>query len=405
MSIYIVRSKSLSGSLVSASFSGNLGSINRQSQINEVLALRMSDPGDQEIRRWMSDPQNHKGNMISHGESSTPVTGTVLLDMTQEQAAQLTKDVPDALILRDQPIELIRPRRNQLLTSINQVSTSDLWHLQAIGLQAARSDGFQGTGAGVTVAVLDTGIDASHTELAGKVSDMVAFDVQNWQAVPQAVSTDTSGHGTHVAGLICGNQVGVAPGAKVVNGMMIPNGRGNVSDFILALEWAAQRPEVQIVNMSAGILGYLPEMREAVTGLMAVGVLFVCATGNEGPDRTRSPGNYIEALSVGASNREGKIAAFSSSGTLIANNHQYGVPDLVAPGEAVFSSAVGGNYEAWDGTSMATPVVSGVAALILEKFPTISQADLQEAILSSCHVLSAPSGRQGRGLVQVGAVL
>jgi subtilisin family serine protease len=233
MSIYIVRSKSLSGSLVSASFSSNLGSFNRQSQINEVLALRMSDPGDQEIRRWMSDPQNHKGSMISHGERSTSVTGTVLLDMTQEQAAQLIKDVPDAMILRDQPIELIRPRRNQLLASINQVSASDLWHLQAIGLQAARSNGFQGTGAGVTVAVLDTGIDASHPELAGKVSDMVSFDVPNWQAVPQAVSTDTSGHGTHVAGLICGNQVGVAPGAKVVNGMMIPNGHGNVSDFIL----------------------------------------------------------------------------------------------------------------------------------------------------------------------------
>jgi len=186
---------------------------------------------------------------------------------------------------------------------------------------------------------------------------------------------------------------------------MIPNRRGRISDFVLALEWVATQPEVQIVNMSAGIPGYLPEMREFVANLMAVGVLLVCATGNEGRNRTRSPGNYIEPVSVGATNRRNRVAGFSSGGTLIADNHQYVVPDLVAPGDDVYSSVMGGGYEAWDGTSMATPIVSGVAALILEKYPGITIDDLVEELLSTCQDLGQPADRQGEGLVQVQAAL
>ena len=178
-----------------------------------------------------------------------------------------------------------------------------------------------------------------------------------------------------------------------------------LSDFVLALEWAASRPEVQIVNMSAGIPGYLPEMREPVADLLAVGLLPVIATGNEGRNRTRSPGNYNEVLSIGASNKRNRVASFSSGGTLVADNHQYVVPDLVAPGQAVYSSVMGGGYESWDGTSMATPIVAGVAALILEKHPGLSVPDLQEALLSTCRDLGQTEDRQGAGLVQVKAAV
>ena len=186
---------------------------------------------------------------------------------------------------------------------------------------------------------------------------------------------------------------------------MIPGGFGNLSDFVLALEWAATQPEVQIVNMSAGIRGYLPEMREPVADLLAVGVLPVIATGNEGRNRTRSPGNYNEVLSIGASNRQSRIASFSSGGTLIADNHQYWVPDLVAPGESVYSSVMGGGYESWNGTSMATPIASGVAALILEKYPAMTVFDLRETLLTTCRDLGFSGDRQGAGLVQVKAAV
>lgn len=157
--------------------------------------------------------------------------------------------------------------------------------------------------------------------------------------------------------------------------------------------------------MSAGLPGYFPEMRAAVAGLLAVGVLPVFATGNEGRNRTRSPGNYIEPISVGATNRQNRVASFSSSGVLVSDNHQYIVPDLVAPGESVYSSVMGGSYQAWDGTSMATPIVSGIAALILEKYPHITVTNLVEKLFDTCQDIGQPPLRQGQGLVQVQAAL
>lgn len=186
---------------------------------------------------------------------------------------------------------------------------------------------------------------------------------------------------------------------------MIPNGIGMTSDFISAIEWAGRRPDVQIVNLSAGIVGFTPAMRFVVEGLLAVGVLPVCAVGNEGRNRTRSPGNYIEVVSVGASNIDNRIAGLSGGGTLNVENQQYTVPDLVAPGAGVYSSVMGGGYEAWQGSSMATAIVSGVAALILEKHPDITVLDLTEELLSRCKDLAQPVDRQGMGLVQVNAAL
>jgi subtilisin family serine protease len=157
--------------------------------------------------------------------------------------------------------------------------------------------------------------------------------------------------------------------------------------------------------MSAGIPGFYPEMQVAVEGAKAAGVICVFATGNEGSNRTRSPGNYIDPISVGAINSKNLVAGFSSSGTLVVDNHQYSVPDFVAPGVQVYSCVTGGGYEAWDGTSMATPIVSGVAALVLEKYPDITVPDLIEALLSTCKDLHLPTDRQGRGLVQAKAAL
>ena len=189
---------------------------------------------------------------------------------------------------------------------------------------------------------------------------------------------------------------------------MLPQGKGNYTDFIIALEWAGLRADIQIVNVSAGLPGYLEEMRGAVADALATGIFLVFAVGNEGRNRTRSPGNYIEGLSVGAAaERSGKyvVPGFSGGGTLRVDHHQYDVPDLVAPGKGVYSSVAGGGYQAWDGTSMATPIVAGVAALILEKYPDITVLELEEELLSTCLDLGLPSTRQGRGLVQVTAAL
>jgi subtilisin family serine protease len=406
VSIYIVWPKTSVAARSLALHSRKLAAASRGAQINEIFSLRVEDPVQQEIHHWVADAQSREVKPITKSEADTQITGTTIVEMPDEEAERMRQELPDVLVLRDGPVELIQPRRAETAARRKEsVSARDLWHLKAIGLEAARKQGFEGAGAAATVAVLDTGIDATHPDLDGRVAGAYTFDVPAWEAAPMTPSQDTDGHGTHVAGLICGKKVGVAPGAEVLSGVMIPHGHGNISDIVLALEWVATRPEVQIVNMSAGIPGYVAEMRQIVADLIAAGVLLVCATGNEGRNRTRSPGNYIEPISVGATNRRNRVAGFSSGGTLITENHQYTVPDLVAPGDDVYSSVMGGGYEAWDGTSMATPIVSGVAALILEKYPEITMADLVEELLATCEDLGQSADRQGEGLVQVQATL
>ncbi|MGB0384423.1 MAG: S8 family peptidase [Ardenticatenaceae bacterium] len=406
MSIYIVRPKLTFERLSVGLISVKLAPESREAQINAVFSARSQNPVRQDIQSWVADAESRGVTLISKNERDTPVTGTTIVKMSDSEAQRMRQELPNALVVRDRPIELIQPRRHKTKTvTADKIQVSDLWHLKAIGLEAARKQGFSGMGAGVTIAVLDTGIDPTHPELDQSVTGAYTFDLAQWKAEPMVSGHDTDGHGTHVAGLICGKKVGVAPGSKVISGVMIPHALGSLATFTLALEWAAKRPEVQIVNMSAGLAGYFPEMRTAVTGLLDVGVLPVFATGNEGRNRTRSPGNYIEPLSVGASNGQNRVASFSSGGVLVSNNHQYIVPDLVAPGEGVYSSRMGGGYEAWDGTSMATPIVSGVAALILEKYPDITVTNLVEKLLDTCQDLGQPAERQGQGLIQVKAAL
>lgn len=404
MSIYIVQPRSPLANSTIELISTRLAPASRQAQVEKILALRREDPVDQDIQRWIKESLPHGVTRISDDDQRGGISSMTVVAMPDTEAERMRQELPDILVVRDRPLDLIHPRQSAVASTAT-ITTSDLWHLQAIGLEAARAQGFTGTGQGITVAVLDTGVDATHPELMGKVSAAYSFDVAQWQVHRLENAEDTHGHGTHIAGIIGGKTIGVAPGVDIVSGTMLPSGQGRLSDFVLALEWVGTQPEIQIVNMSAGIAGYLPEMRPAVETLVTVGVLPIIAVGNEGRNRTRSPGNYIEVVSVGAMNREQRVASFSGSGTLVAENHQYIVPDLVAPGEQIYSSIVGGGYAAWDGTSMATAVVSGVAALMLEKHPDITVTDLEEALLLTCTDLGMPADRQGRGLIQVRALV
>ncbi len=405
MGIYIIRPK---GRLLEREFTpflqvrGRMQPEERVKQIDEIVLERSKDPVRRELRRYIDKSKSVRD--LPSDKAATSVTGTSIVEMSEEQAEKMRKELPDVAIIPDLPLELIPPNR-VANSATGRLTPAKLWHQKAIGLPTARKKGLTATGVGITVAVLDTGIDASHPEFDGRIGEAYTFDVAAWSPVAMVPSKDTQGHGTHVAGLICGKKVGVAPGAKVLSGVMLPGGRGHLSDFIIALEWAASRPEVQIVNISAGIRGYLPEMHQALADLLAVGVLPVVATGNEGRNKTRSPGNYVEVLSVGSVDHENYVSTFSSSGTIIADNHLYTVPDLVAPGEGVYSCVKAGDYEAWDGTSMATPIVAGIAALVLQAYPTMTVMDLMEEIISGCKDLDEEEVRQGHGLVQAGAAL
>ena len=318
--------------------------------------------------------------------------------MDDELAEQMVDELRDVTLIADRAVELIRPHISTLKV-YKKPRLEDLWHKKAVGLLPKNPR--KPTARSITIAVLDTGIDASHEELVGRVRASHSFDLDATLGEMDH-SIDTHGHGTHVAGLICGKTIGVAPGVEILSGVIIPNGTGRLSGFLLGLEWAGQNPKVDIVNISAGFPGFDPALREAMNGVLAAGALPVVAVGNEGRNRTRSPGNYVDVLSVGAVSQQLLVSRFSGGGSLIVDYHQYSVPQVVAPGEGVCSCVMGGGYEAWDGTSMAAPIVSGVAALILQEVGDLTVIELREELISRCTRLNDDPIRQGFGLVQIG---
>ncbi|MDF5738918.1 MULTISPECIES: S8 family peptidase [unclassified Nostoc] len=402
MSVYIIRPKATSLARSLKLGFRKFTPESRKAQVAEVVNFWQEDPVHQQIEDWLEDAQKNTSEVAKYLDYSG-ITGASVVEMPDEEAQRIREELPNVLILRDQPIELIQPQRNA--DTKDEITKNELWHLDAIALNIARQNGFTGTGKSITIAVLDTGIDSTHSELQGRVTESYSFNDRSKQ-IQLITSQDTDGHGTHVAGLICGKQVGVAPETKLIDGLLIPRGTGNLSNFVMWLDWLALRVDVNIANISAGLPTYAYEMSDVIDTLLAVGILPVCAVGNNGRNNTRTPANCRSSVSVGATNFNSKVAGFSGSGRISVNNHSYDVPSLVAPGEGVYSSVQGGGYEAWDGTSMATPIVSGVAALILEKYSKqIPVLDLIDGLLTSCQDLGHDKERQGKGLIQVTAAL
>ncbi|WP_162907154.1 S8 family peptidase [Allorhizocola rhizosphaerae] len=285
-----------------------------------------------------------------------------------------------------------------------------------IGAPAAWQSGY--TGAGVTVAVLDSGIDTTHPDLAGAV--VGERDFTGSATGPR----DLLGHGTHVAGIITGDGTasggryqGVAPDATLLNAKVLrDDGFGRESWLIAGMEWAVAEG-ARIVSMSLGASFGTPAdpMAEAVDRLTRqTGTLFVVAAGNSGPgeDTINSPGTADLALTVGAVDGQDAVAGFSSRGP---RQSRAGIkPDLMAPGVGVVSAlapgsliakrepVVDGHYVALSGTSMATPHVSGAAALLVSQHPDWRAERLKGVLMGSATALDGASVHtQGTGRVDV----
>ncbi|MFH8434612.1 S8 family serine peptidase [Streptomyces sp. NPDC018007] len=280
-----------------------------------------------------------------------------------------------------------------------------------IGAPEAWRAGYDGKG--TTVAVLDTGVDATHPDLAGKLGD-----VRNFTTDPTA--NDGHGHGTHVASTIAGSgaasdgsRKGVAPGTRLLVGKVLEDsGAGSYSAIIAGMEWAA-RAGADVVSMS---LGGQPTDGTDVLSLALnslseeTGALFVVAAGNTGADYTvGSPGAAEKALTVGAVDRDDALADFSSRGPRVGDDGAK--PDLTAPGVGIVAARAAGTsmgrpvdaaYTAASGTSMATPHVAGAAAILAGQHPDWSARQLKDALMSTTR--TAP-GRtvyeQGAGRVDV----
>ena len=218
MPIYIIRPKanlvSQSLSLVSRKFTLE----SRRQQTQEVESVYREDSSYKTLIQWAEDIEVKENIKILKSPENLGVTGTIIIEMPEKDAKNTQQQLPEFSILKDQPIDLIKPDKvTTSFKSENDLKDDDLWHLKAINYNLSP----QVTGKNITIAVLDTGIDSSHPALRGKISKAVEFDILQGQVKELDNSLDTNGHGTHVAGLICGTRIGIAPDTTVINGLMI----------------------------------------------------------------------------------------------------------------------------------------------------------------------------------------
>lgn len=299
-------------------------------------------------------------------------------------------------------ISLIRPvLRREIYDAPDQglaAAVPTTWGLDRLRVPEVWDAGF--TGGGVTVAHLDTGVDASHPAFQGANIAFAEFDLAG-DLIPGAQAHDSDEHGTHTAGTIIGRQTdrgrfGVAPDASLASALVIEG--GNVVDRILGgLEWSLSQG-ASVLSMSLGLRGFTPAFQNIIDALLAANVLPVIAVGNEHKNTSRSPGNYANVLSVGAIDIDDTVAAFSSSQWFNRVDDPQ-TPDLVAPGVDVLSSIPGGGYAEMSGSSMATPHVAGLAALLSSANPGATPSDLQSALFMSCErPASMPQDRANRGV-------
>jgi subtilisin family serine protease len=191
--------------------------------------------------------------------------------------------------------------------------------------------------------------------------------------------------------------IGVAPEADLFSGLVIEGGQVLLR-VLAGMEWCLEQ-NVRILSMSLGIRGFTPFAVAVTQRLRQQGILPVFAIGNEGPNTSRSPGNYSECISVGAVNSKKRMADFSSS-IVFSRPDEPNQPNVVAPGVGIISAKTGGGSLTLDGTSMATPHVAGLAALLFQAKPDATIDEIETAILGSCEPLKKDDiSRFGKGSV------
>lgn len=273
--------------------------------------------------------------------------------------------------------DVVENRHIALDVAPNDANYARQWHLAVIEAPAAWS-GTQGS-AEVLVAVLDTGVDGQHPDLASKlVPGGNTYDgTSGWQ--------DEAGHGTAVAGIIgaaADNDVGVASVAWACPLMPIrvtgADGRASTWSLVAGIALASQAG-ARVINVSFQPVGTFDELvlRQAELARVA-GALVVFPTGNSGEESALPASDA--ALFVGAVDAGGARAAFSTYGALV---------DLVAPGVGIYTTQRGGGYAAWTGTSFAAPLVSGVAALVWSANPALRPATVEGILLATATDLGA----------------
>ncbi|MFC6023027.1 type VII secretion-associated serine protease mycosin [Plantactinospora solaniradicis] len=255
------------------------------------------------------------------------------------------------------------------------------WHLRALNVAEAHRIT---QGAGVVVAVIDTGVRASHRDLVGNVLPGVDLTGEGGNG-----QQDAHGHGTSMAGLIAahghgpGNAdgaLGIAPKAKILPIRDAKSEVGNAENLPTAIDQAVQRG-AKVISLSLSS-GAFDRLRESVDKALAADVVLVAAVGNRPGDRfVGYPASYPGVLAVGASGRDGKLAPVSVTGAAVG---------IVAPGEDIATTSRTGDYKSATGTSDSTAIVAGAAALVRAKYPDLSATEVVHRLTATATDEGAP---------------
>ena len=268
----------------------------------------------------------------------------------------------------------------------------ELWNLDLIGAPeawATNANGPGATGKGVTIAVVDTGIDYNHIEFKGRIG--AGYDFVDGDSIAE----DSNGHGTHVAGTIAAAKdgrgiTGIAHDATIMPIRVLDeDGAGYLSDVIRGVRWATNNG-ADVINLSLGGTGYSQAMADAIRHASSRGTVVVMAAGNEGGASPEYPAAHAidHGIAVGAVQRDGRLANFS-------NRAGWQPLDYVtAPGVDITSTLPGNRYGRYSGTSMAAPHVAGVAGLLKSHNSMLSSSAIEDLITGTTQGRRTTQGNQ-----------
>ena len=290
-------------------------------------------------------------------------------DALKGYSAAMLPEQAEALSL-DERVQFVE---EDSVVSLADTQTNAGWNLDRIDQRSLPLDtnyNYSGTGAGAHVYIIDTGIRTTHQEFGGRAN--VVFDAINDGQL------DCNGHGTHVAGIVGGATFGVAKNVSLHSARVLKcDGNGQISDIVAAIDWVtAHRINPAVANISITAAGSSPSLETALTNSFNSGVLFTVAAGNSAGDACNySPARTPAALTIGATAQADDRALFSNYGACV---------DLFAPGYEIVSAGTANDTATrlLSGTSMAAPLVAGVAAVYRAANLTASSATVSQTLLN-----------------------
>ena len=356
-------------------------------------------------------------DMAAIGASTLPAAR---VEVTRKTLGALAEDPDVVAIMPNQKVRLLEPNSIDFRDLVRRELTNKLtWGLEALDAPELWSTT---KGRDVNVAVLDTGVHGDHPALTGRVREFTVIDPLG-RRISALPTFDGGRHGTHVCGTIAGGRtpddvaIGMAPEANLIVGAVLV-GDSTLTTLLEGLSWALEHG-ADVVNMSLGFTYYEPLFARVFDQLIELGVLPVVAIGNENHGNTSSPGSAHNALAVGAAEQmpgqKLEIAFFSSGASFefpgAASNALVTKPDIAGPGVDVYScippeGRTDGTHDFtyMDGTSMATPHVSGAVALLMAAEPDAPVEDIVQVLKDTAdHPGGAdvrPDNRWGYGMIR-----